>query len=126
MKTYAAKKGKPEVNWTQILKNLSRRKTELPEEEFERISHLAQDWKSCACGQLSELLERDEEKDGEIVDEELRGLGLAFYDCVDDQNWAEARYFLAEIKRIGGEMTKKLEQNAFDTLRSLGYNVAIQ
>ena len=118
--------GKPEVRWADILKNLDRRKTDVPQEEFEKISHLAQDWKTCPCGQLSELIERNKELDGEIVDEELRERGLEFYDQVDSEDWYSARLVLAEINQIGRSMTKKLEKDAFETLRSLGYDVAIQ
>jgi hypothetical protein len=91
-------------NWLTELTELSKGK-EINIHQGVELSRLAGGWPTCACGQLCDLLERND--DASPVDKELRILGLKFSDQVSGNKWCLA---LETFKKIECRTTKLLEE----------------
>jgi hypothetical protein len=86
---------KSKFDWLDILERLSRGESYTPG-VFERLDEMAQGWPTCACGQLCQLLDRDEITEAPC-DHKLKMLGVRFADEVSGEYWCKA---LATFNKI--------------------------
>jgi hypothetical protein len=91
-------------NWLTELTELSGGK-EIHVHQRVTLNRMAGNWPTCACGQLCELLERNE--DGSPADKELRILGLKFAEYVSGHKWCLA---LETFNKIECRTTELLEE----------------
>jgi len=65
----------------------------------------AGNWVTCACGQLCDVLPRDES--GIPEDEQLRTLGKIFYDSIVDSDFKFAKKLLKRIEKRSLKLIKR-------------------
>lgn len=56
--------------------------------EHKNLIKLARNWPTCACGNLNANIPR--KLNGAPIDDELAGLGVEFFCCVEDALWRDA------------------------------------
>lgn len=92
-------------NWLVLLTDLANGTLKPTYTERTQIADAAQDWPSCACGQLCSILPRTTE--GAPKDQTLYSLGLDFYNEVEDGDYYAA---LRSFKAIEAHSTKLVKE----------------
>ena len=69
---------------------------EVKEENKHRADYLAGGWKTCACGQVCDVLPKG--VNDSPKDEEANELGVKFYYNIEEEKWDEAKETLDEIE----------------------------
>jgi hypothetical protein len=102
MKTYAELKGKESFDWNKFLENPPKY---FSNEHFDACD-LAEAWVTCACGNLCDIIPRNQI--GSPVDEELQRLGIMFHLDIDDGQWQNAKTTLWLIEKRSAEIIFEL------------------
>jgi hypothetical protein len=102
MKKYAEKKGKEAFDWNKFLEN----PPEKGSEEHLDACDLAEDWVTCACGNLCDIIPRSTL--GRPLDDKLESLGIDFNNSVQDARYDVGKETLAKIEKRSEEIIKEL------------------
>ena len=100
--TYAEQKGYKPFNWNEFLN-----KTEITEYEWNEAFELAEDWVTCATGNLCDCIPRNES--GGPIDNKLRNLGRNFFEAINTKDIELAKNILADIEKRSSKLIKDLE-----------------
>lgn len=79
----------PVINWSAELKK--------KQPKWEDLSIAAGNWVSCACGNTCAIITRD--NDGAPKDEELRHLGMRFYEAIVREDRLKSKKILKDIEK---------------------------
>lgn len=91
--TYAQSQGEAPFDWNQWLDEIP--PDSVPSDLGEKRS-MAQDWVTCACGNVCALIPR--RSDGRPTDEDLYDLGCEFAFSIDHELFSHAKGILAKIE----------------------------
>lgn len=91
-------------NWLTLLEDLTSGKLKLTPAQFIQLSHDAQQWPSCACGQLCATLPRTPK--GAPQDPQLYSDGVTFFQAIAMKLWDTA---LSTFKRIEQRSAQLIE-----------------
>lgn len=75
-------------------------------DERKAAEDLANQWPTCACGELCKSLPRGTL--GEPRDEELYRLGMQFIYAIDDRYWESAKRILLQIEARTSQLLKEM------------------
>lgn len=92
MKTYAESKTRRAFDWNTALRNA----IDGSQEDRYKMTTLAANWITCACGNLCSVIPRDHH--GAPLDKDLRELGAAFYNRVGAGDYETALETLQYIE----------------------------
>ena len=131
MKTYAESQAKKPFNWYTYLDKLIANKTDIVKEEknpsspfmkeFHKRVGDAYNWTTCACGNMCDIIDREE--DGAPSDSKLYDLGVEFPEVLEDGNWKMARKILDKIEARSAILIQQKITDITKSLKSIGYTV---
>jgi hypothetical protein len=101
-----------DFNWFAVLKDL-RAGRPIEREEWAKLSQMAGNWITCACGQLCQSLPRN--NFGCPRDGKLAAYGTVFYHDIESCNWSKA---LQTMHKIEARTMELLERQASSNTRS--------
>lgn len=127
MKTYMEEQKGESFDWNKFLKNAIRRKTRIEQDVLDEVIARSQNWVTCACGNQCSVIPRFKDDDWEDedspVDDELRELGVEFFECIEREAWVSAKNVLKEIEARSAFLIHEIANKYIETLESLGYTV---
>lgn len=101
MKTYSETQGKTFFDWNAFLKN----PPEKGSEEHYNAEVKSEDWVTCACGNLCDIIPRSHT--GCPIDNQLEILGGNFYIDITLGDWQKAKEMLVKIENRSAELIKE-------------------
>lgn len=129
-------KAEKPFDWNKFLKNASRRKTPLSEEEHIQVSKRSQSWVTCACGNQCAIIPRWSYDDTNMPhwaelnspkDKKLNTWGIQFFRAVDAQKWKKAKEILNKIEGRSIVLIRQIVldsmKDSIKTLNAYGFKV---
>ena len=102
MKKYTETQGQESFDWNAFLDN----PPEKGSEEHLDACDLSQDWITCACGNLCDIIPRS--PSGRPKDYRLQMFGGMFYREIKDGQWQQAKSTLLTIEKRSAELIAEL------------------
>ncbi len=119
-----AHSGRVPFDWNKFLRNVIRRKTRLPDEEYKQVFDLSSDWVTCACGTMCSIIPRGgRHNEDEPVDTALRDLGITFHKNISNKQWTKAKATLAKIEARSATIINRELEIMRAKLDALGYEI---
>jgi hypothetical protein len=112
------KKKKP-FDWNDFLDNAMKKKP--TKKDHRKITDLAGDWVTCACGSQCDIIDRDWE--GRPLDDELYALGNDFFYYIESADWKDAKSVLNEIEGLSAKLIDKKIKDSIKILKKFNYKV---
>jgi hypothetical protein len=94
-------------NWFAVLKDLSAG-APCSINDQTKLSRMAGNWVTCACGQLCSVLPRNNM--GRPLDVRLQMLGTAFFHRIEEKKWCEALSVLHRIEERSNELLERMSE----------------